>query len=166
MVKLFRPSYSSYAEDNLRILYYQYFFQTIYDRYLFSIIRPVLFPTLYKFIVWVCWAKTQSCLGSKPKLVLTFTISKLGLQTLVKGHSLDYLCILIFFLATFSCYIPWFEYHLYHAHVNLVLGASSCPISHLLELSTTSCKVTHSLFKYHLHINTARDLAGKHLMWR
>ena len=26
---------------------------------------------LYKFIVWTCWAKTQSCLGSKPKLVLT-----------------------------------------------------------------------------------------------
>ena len=25
----------------------------------------------YKFIVWACWAKTQSCLGSKPKLVLT-----------------------------------------------------------------------------------------------
>ena len=37
----------------------------------FSKIRLVLFPTLYKFIVWACWAKTQSCLGSKPKLVLT-----------------------------------------------------------------------------------------------
>ena len=45
---------------------------------------------LYKFIVWACWAKTQSCLGSKPKLVLTTIIceternldynSKLGFQ--------------------------------------------------------------------------------------
>ena len=26
---------------------------------------------LYNFIVWACWTKTQSCLGSKPKLVLT-----------------------------------------------------------------------------------------------
>ena len=25
---------------------------------------------LYKFIVWACWAETQYCLGSKPKLVL------------------------------------------------------------------------------------------------
>ena len=34
-------------------------------------IRLVLSPTLYKFLVWAYWAKTQSCLGSKPKLVLT-----------------------------------------------------------------------------------------------
>ena len=65
MIKLLRPSYSSYAEDNLYILYSQYFFQTTYDRYLFSKIRLVLSPTLYKFIVWACWAETQPCLGSK-----------------------------------------------------------------------------------------------------
>ena len=51
LVKLLLPSYSGYAEDNLCILYYEYFFQTIYDHYLFSIIRLVLSPTLYKFIV-------------------------------------------------------------------------------------------------------------------
>ena len=28
----------------------------------------------YKFIVWACWAETQSCLGSKLKLVFTIDI--------------------------------------------------------------------------------------------
>ena len=73
LIKLLRLSYSDYAEDNLCILYPQYFFQITYDHYFFSIIRLVLSPTLYKFIIWVCWAETQSCLGSKPKLVLTNT---------------------------------------------------------------------------------------------
>ena len=77
LIKLLRPSYSDYAEDILCILYSQYFFQTTYDRYLFSIIRLVLSPMLYKFIVWACWAETQSYLGSKPKLVLTDTIDEI-----------------------------------------------------------------------------------------
>ena len=71
MNKLLQLSYSGYAKDNLCILYPQYFFQITYDHYLFSIIRLVLSLTLYKFIVWACWAETQSCLGSKPKLILT-----------------------------------------------------------------------------------------------
>ena len=71
LIKLLRPSYLGYAKDNLCILCSQYFFQTTHDRYLYSKIRLVLSPILYKFIVWACWAKTQSCLGSKPKLVLT-----------------------------------------------------------------------------------------------
>ena len=71
MIKLLRSSYSSYTEDNLCILYSQYFFQIAYDRYLLSIIRLVLSLTFYKFIVWACWAKTQSYSGSKSKLVLT-----------------------------------------------------------------------------------------------
>ena len=71
LIKLLWPSYSGYTEDNFYILYSQYFFQTTYDRYLISKIRLVFSLTLYKFIVWACWAKTQFCLGSKPKLVLT-----------------------------------------------------------------------------------------------
>ena len=43
-------------------------------------------------------------------------------------------------------------------------GGAFCPISHLPALSTTSCKVAHSLFKYHLHINAARELAGQHIL--
>ena len=34
------------------------------------------------------------------------------------------------------------------------------------ESSILSWKAARSLFMYHLHINAARRLAGKHLMWR
>ena len=34
----------------------------------------------------------------------------------------------------------------------------------LLEPSILSCKVACSLFRHHLHINAARELAGQHLM--
>ena len=34
----------------------------------------------------------------------------------------------------------------------------------LLEPSILSCKATCSLFRHHLHINAARELAGQHLM--
>ena len=56
-----RLYYSSCAEDDFYILYSKLFFQTTHDRYLLFKIRLVLSPTLYKFIVWVCWARTQSC---------------------------------------------------------------------------------------------------------
>ena len=41
-----------------------------------------------------------------------------------------------------------------------------CPILHLLEPSTLSCKATCLLFRHHLHINVARELAGQYLMRR
>ena len=47
-----------------------------------------------------------------------------------------------------------------------VLGASPCPILHLLEPSTISYKAACLQFRHHLHINAARELVGKHLMWR
>ena len=59
--------YSGYTEDDFYILYFQLFFQTIHDRYLHSKIKLVLSPPLYKFVVWACWAKTQSCLGVQAK---------------------------------------------------------------------------------------------------
>ena len=40
------------------------------------------------------------------------------------------------------------------------------PLLPFLESSILSCKAARSLFRHHLHINTARGLAGKHLMWR
>ena len=60
--------YSGYAEDDFCILYFQLFFQKTHDHYLHSKIRLVLSSTLYKFIVWACWAKTQSCLGVQAKI--------------------------------------------------------------------------------------------------
>ena len=59
--------YSGYADDDFYILYFQLFFQTTYDRYLHSKIKLVLSPTFYKFIVWACWAKTQSYFGVQAK---------------------------------------------------------------------------------------------------
>ena len=59
--------YLGYAEDDFYILYFLLLFQTTHDRYLYSKIRLALSPTLYKFIVWICWAKTQSCFGVQAK---------------------------------------------------------------------------------------------------
>ena len=59
---------SGYAEDDFYILYLQLFFQIIHDRYLLSKIRLVLSPTLYKFIIWACWARTQSCFRVQAKI--------------------------------------------------------------------------------------------------
>ena len=64
-------NYSGYAKDDFYISYSYFFFQSTHDCYFLSRIRLVLFPMLYKFIVWACWAKTQSYLGFKSKLVLT-----------------------------------------------------------------------------------------------
>ena len=64
-------NYSGYAKDDFYISYSYFFFQSIYDRYFLYRIRLVLFPVLYKFNVWAYWAKTQSYLGFKSKLVLT-----------------------------------------------------------------------------------------------
>ena len=59
--------YSGYVEDDFYILYSLLFFQTTHDRYLIFKITLVLSPTLYKFIVWACWARTQSCFRVQAK---------------------------------------------------------------------------------------------------
>ena len=46
------------------------------------------------------------------------------------------------------------------------VGSFFCPRSSLLESSTLSCKAVCLLFRHHLHINAARELAGQHLIWR
>ena len=71
-----------------------------------------------------------------------------------------------FSLDAFSCYIAWFLLHSHCTCVIQVLGASPCPIPHLLEPSIISCKAACLLFRHYFHINVARELVGKHLMWR
>ena len=58
---------------------YNYPSKPIHDCYLLSKIRLVLFLTLYKFIVWACWVRTQSCFGFQVRTVLTYryTINKI-----------------------------------------------------------------------------------------
>ena len=64
-----------------------------------------------------------------------------------------------------SCYILLFLHHFFHPRVSQVLGVFSlCFLSSLLEPSTLSCNATCLLFRHHLHINTARELARQHLM--
>ena len=46
------------------------------------------------------------------------------------------------------------------------IGSFFVPLSPLLEPSTPNCKAACLLFRHHLHINAARELAGQHLMRR
>ena len=48
----------------------------------------------------------------------------------------------------------------------LDFGDSFLSFQHLPEPSTSSCKAAWPLFKHHLHINAAKELVGRHLMWR
>ena len=57
-------------------------------------------------------------------------------------------------------------YTILTVHMSQASGAFSCPILHLLESSTISCKAACLLFRHHLHINAAKGLVGKHLMRR
>ena len=85
------------------------------------------------------------------------------------------LCFSFFFLFLFrssflhvllSVYIPPFAFHPHRTRVSWVQRISFCPIQHLLELPMGSCKAASLLFRYHLHINAARELVEKSLMRR
>ena len=70
-------------------------------------------------------------------------------------------------LNPFSHYILWFLYHFLHPRMSQVLGVLFlCSPLPLLEPSALSYKATCLLFRHHLHINAARELAGQHLMRR
>ena len=81
--------------------------------------------------------------------------------------------VLVFCFLFFSPYL-WIPFRviyygfctIFTIHVWVKCGEFFCPISHLLETSTISCKAACLLFRHHLHINVARELVGKHLMWR
>ena len=64
-----------------------------------------------------------------------------------------------------SYYILWFFTPFPPSTCGLGVGSpfSLLPLP-LLEPSILSCKAACSLFRYHLHINAARELAGQHLM--
>ena len=63
-------------------------------------------------------------------------------------------------------YILPFAFHPYHTRVGWVRRISFCPISHPWELPMGSCKAASLLFRYHLHINAARELVERSLMRR
>ena len=85
--------------------------------------------------------------------------------------SSTFLSFLFFFFRPPSLGMPF--HVIYHdlytiltVHMSQASGAFSCPILHLLESSTISCKAVYLLFRHHLHINVTRGLVGKHLMRR
>ena len=109
----------------------------------------------------------RTCPSTMTKSTEFFLFTVVFLQPF--GLSLSFF-FLVFFsvplsLNPFSYYILWFLYHFLHQRVGKVLRAlflySPLP---LLEPSTLSCKAACSLFRHHLHINAARELAGQHLM--
>ena len=66
-----------------------------------------------------------------------------------------------------SYYILWLFYHFLHPRVGQALKVLSFPLLlPFLESSILSCKAACLLFRYHLRINAARELAGQHLMRR
>ena len=96
-------------------------------------------------------------------------------------NSLEFFLSTIVFLQPFflsSVFLPspslWIPFRvIYHGfcttftiHVWVRCWEFPCPISHILEPSTISCKAACLLFRHHLYINAARELVGKHLMWR
>ena len=73
----------------------------------------------------------------------------------------------LFPLNLFSYYILWFLHQFFHPRVGQALGVIFlCSPLPLLEPSTLSYKAACSLFRHHLHINAARELAGQYLMRR
>ena len=75
------------------------------------------------------------------------------------------------FLLSSSLWIPFrVIYHgfcsIFTIHMWVRCWEFPRPISHLLESFAISCKAACLLFRHHLHINAARELVGKHLMWR
>ena len=77
---------------------YNYPSTPIHDCYRISKITLVLFLTLYKFIVWACWARTRSCFGFQVRTVFTYryTINKimhLNKAKKKKSHRRIYPCV-------------------------------------------------------------------------
>ena len=70
------------------------------------------------------------------------------------------------FHAFLLVYILPFVLHHCRTRVGWVRRISFCPISHLLEFPMGSCKAASLLFRYHLHINAARELVERSLMRR
>ena len=112
-----------------------------------------------------CKKYHRTCPSTMTKSTELFLFTVVFLQLFALSLSLS-LFFLVFFpvplsLNPFSYYILWFLHHFLHPRVGQVLGVFFlCFPLPLLEPSTLSCKTAYSLFRHHLHINAARELAG------
>ena len=117
----------------------------------------------------ICKKYHRTCLSTMTKSTEFFLFTIVFLQPFALSLSL-FLFFSLFFsvslsLNHFSYYILWFLHHFLYLRVDQVLGVFFlCSPLPLLEPSILSCKAACSLFRHHLHINAARELAGQHLM--
>ena len=113
------------------------------------------------------YPRTCPSIMTKSAEFLFFTVVFLHPFFFLSLSHFSYLFSFIFPLNLFSYYILWFLHQFLHPHVGQALGVlflySPLP---LLEPSILSGKAACSLFRHHLHINAARELAGQHLMRR
>ena len=116
-----------------------------------------------------CKKYPRTCPSTMSKSAEFFLFTVVFLQLFALSLSFFFL---VFFLVSlplnpFSYYILWFLHQFLHPHVGQALGVLFlCSPLPLLEPSTLSCKATCSMFRHHLHINAARELAWQHLMRR
>ena len=111
----------------------------------------------------------QTCLSTITKSAEFFLFTIVFLQPF--ALSLSFLFLVFFSLSfplnPFSYYILWFLHQFFYPRMGQALGVLFlCSPLPLLEPSTLSCKAAWSLFRHHLHINVAKELAGQHLMRR
>ena len=115
-----------------------------------------------------CKKYPRTCPSTMAKNTEFFLFTVVFLQPFTLSLSLSFSSSLLFVplsLNHFSYYILWFLHHFLHPRVDQVLRVIFlCSPLPLLEPSTLSCKAACSLFRHHLHINAARELAGQHLM--
>ena len=118
--------------------------------------------------VHTCKKYSRTCPSTMTKNTEFFLFTVVFLQPF--ALSLSFFFSVFFFLSLFSLnpfsyYILWFVHHFLHPRMGQVLGVLfPCSPLLLLEPSTLSCKAARSLFRHHLHLNAARELAGQHLM--
>ena len=124
----------------------------------YNVKRKELYSYIYRKYPW-------TCPSTRIESIKFFLFSIVFLQPL---------CSFSFFLHSFSVcppfslssyYILWFFTPFPPSTCGLGFGRlfSLLPLP-FLEPSILSCKAACSLFRHHLHINAAKELAGQHLM--
>ena len=136
----------SWSESRIKILVY-------------SVKRKELNAYIYRKYPW-------TCPSTMTKSTEFFLFTVVFLQPFALSLSFFSLFLPVSLsLNPFSYYILWFLHHFLHPRVGQVLWVLfPCSPLLLLEPPTLSCKATRSLFRHHLHINAARELAEQHLM--
>ena len=115
---------------------------------------------------YICRKYPRTCPNTMTKSTKFFLFAVVFLQPFCSFS--------FFFFQSFFCVSPFFSFFVLYTMVFLPFPPSTCgsgvgsPFSllplPLLEPSILSCKAACSLFRHHLHINAARELAWQHLM--